>query len=87
MNYKFSSTLTFVICIYSDVKVNAVPKMVQKPQVASSSLNIGYVDIGYFLEKLPEAKKYSVEIQSFQKQLDNQIRIKMSELEGMVEIF
>lgn len=53
----------------------------------ASSLKIGYVDVGYVLENLPEAKKYSAEIRSFQRQLDNQIQTKFKEYQEKADSF
>ncbi|WP_250238556.1 OmpH family outer membrane protein [Cardinium endosymbiont of Oedothorax gibbosus] len=59
----------------------------EKPQVTPSSLKIGYVDVGYILDNLPEAKKNSTEIQSFEKQLNNQIKTKFDEYQVKTEAF
>lgn len=87
MNYKFLSTLALVVCMYSGVKAENLPNVTEKPQVALSSLKIGYVDVMFILGNLPEAQKNSAEIQSFQKQLENQIRAKLKELQDKFEAF
>lgn len=87
MNYRFLSTLALVICMYTGAKANNALKAMEKPQVAPSSLKIGYVDLGYILDNLPEAKKNSAEIQSFEKQLNNQIKTKCDEYQAKAEAF
>ncbi|MGI2257690.1 OmpH family outer membrane protein [Candidatus Cardinium hertigii] len=67
-------------CMYTGVKAN-LPKKGDQSQVVPSSLKIGYVDVAYIFGQLPEAIKNSQELQTFQQQLDNQIRIKIQELE------
>lgn len=87
MNYRFLSTWALVACMYTGVKANNPSKVVAKPQISLPSLKIGYVDVGYVLEHLPEAKKNSSEIQSFQKQLDNQIQTKFKEYQEKADAF
>lgn len=82
MNYKFLSALTLVACMYTGAKADttiveqAASKVTKK---MDASLKLGYVDIAYILENLPEAKKRNAEVQSFQKQLENEIQAKYKE--------
>jgi outer membrane protein len=84
MNYKFLSALTLAACMYTSVKANTTV-VVKQPEATKSVLKIGYVDVGYILENLPEAKKLSAEIQSFQKQLENEIQAKYKEYQEKME--
>ncbi len=99
MNYRFLSTLALVCSMYTGVKAVdptgtiakpqvAIPsqtRTITKPQVATPSQKIGYVDLDYIFGNLPEAKKNNAELQSYQKQLDNQIQSKYKEFQEKVE--
>ncbi|MBX9889763.1 MAG: OmpH family outer membrane protein [Amoebophilaceae bacterium] len=90
MNYKFLTVLTVAASMYMGVKADtpALSKqldLVKQPETTSAILKIGYVNLGYLLENLPEAKKRSAEIQSFQKQLDNEINVKVDEYKTKME--
>ncbi|HLP34678.1 MAG TPA: OmpH family outer membrane protein [Amoebophilaceae bacterium] len=88
MNYKFLSALTLVACIYTGAKADttvveqAASKVTKK---MDASFKLGYVDIAYVLENLPEAKKRHAEVQSFQKQIENEIQAKYKEYQEKAE--
>ncbi|WP_419241051.1 OmpH family outer membrane protein [Cardinium endosymbiont of Nabis limbatus] len=87
MNYKFLSALALVLSMYTGVKADAPSKAMERLQAAPSALKIACVDVGYILSILPEAKKNNAEIQSFQKQLDNQIQTKIKEGQEKADAF
>ncbi|TSJ81218.1 MAG: OmpH family outer membrane protein [Candidatus Cardinium sp.] len=92
MNYKFLSAFALVFSMYIDIKADQRPQATVQPQaataqVAPAGLKIGFVDVGYILGMLPEAKKNSIEIQSFQKQLDNQIQTKINLFKEKADAF
>lgn len=85
MNYKFLYALALTVCTYTGTKADDSTVVTKLPEITQSTLKIGYVDLSYVLENLPEAKKNNAEIQSFQKQLDNQIQVKYKEYQEKVE--
>ncbi|MEF2229000.1 MAG: OmpH family outer membrane protein [Candidatus Cardinium sp.] len=84
MNYKFLATWALFICMGTSVKANGPPKVTEQPQVASSSLRVGYVDMVYILASYGEAKKNTSEIHIFHNQLDNQLQAKFKEYQAAV---
>ncbi|AXI24558.1 Outer membrane protein (OmpH-like) [Cardinium endosymbiont of Sogatella furcifera] len=87
MNYKFLATWALLICMGTNVKADGSPKVIEQPQVVSSSLKLGYVDMSSILDNLTEAQKNECEIKSFQKQLDKQIQEKYAEFQKAVATF
>ncbi|WP_243018142.1 MULTISPECIES: OmpH family outer membrane protein [Candidatus Cardinium] len=87
MNYRFLSALAFVFSMYTGVKAQHSSNTMEKLQQAAPSLKIGYVDMVFILENLPEARKSTAEIQSFQKQLENQMQTKAKEYQQKAETF
>lgn len=86
MNAKLFTTLTLMAGLYFTNHVFA-DKTAEVTQAHSShaALKIGYVNLGYILANLPEAQKREAEMQSFAKQLVNEIQDKSKELQGIVE--
>jgi len=84
MNYKFLTALAFLTPMHVGVRAD-VPTGVKKPdsiQSAQDMHKIGYVNLMHILENLPEAKKRNAEMQSFQKQLENELETKYKEYQG-----
>ncbi len=50
-------------------------------QTASTTTKIGYADVGYILDQLPESKAIEAELKSTQTQLKNQIDAKYAEFQ------
>ena len=80
MNYRFLFAWVLIASMYTGVKANP-PKEGDQSKMVTSSLKIGYVDVAYIFRQLPEAIKNGEVLQTFQEQLDSQIRIKIQELE------
>ncbi|MDD9139448.1 MAG: OmpH family outer membrane protein [Candidatus Cardinium sp.] len=84
MNYKFLSFLVLIICMRTSVKADVAPEAAPK---AAAVLKIGYVDVGYVLEQLPEAKKRGMDLTSFEKQMENQVKSKHKEFQEKMASF
>ena len=92
MNYKFLSALTLAVCISNHtIADTAIVKAVDAPRVdipknvSAEIQKFGYVDYRYILETLPEGKKAEMDIQSFEKQLSNQLETKYNEYKEKAE--
>jgi len=85
MSYKFLTTLTIVagLSLTNNVLANQTPSPT-KSQQNQTSLKIGYVSLGYLAAHLPEAQKREAEMQSFAKQLINEIQEKSKDLQSKV---
>ncbi|MGI2299823.1 OmpH family outer membrane protein [Candidatus Cardinium hertigii] len=80
MNYRFLFAWVLMASMYTGVKAHP-PKEDDQSQAVPPSLKIGYVNVAYIFEQLPEAIKNNQDFQTFQKQLSNNLRLKASELE------
>ncbi|WP_339044063.1 OmpH family outer membrane protein [Cardinium endosymbiont of Tipula unca] len=85
MNYKFLYALALTVCAYTGTKADDSTAVTKLPETTQSALKIGYVDLIYVLDNLPEAKKNNAEIQSFQKQLENQVQAKYKKYQEKAE--
>ncbi|ROT47656.1 OmpH family outer membrane protein [Candidatus Cardinium hertigii] len=87
MNYKFLSALTLAVCMYTGVKADPNKTIIvnEAAKTAESVLKIGYVDVSYIFENLPEFKKSHANLQSFRHQLENQLQTKFKEYQEKTE--
>ncbi|TDG95682.1 OmpH family outer membrane protein [Cardinium endosymbiont of Culicoides punctatus] len=85
MNYKFLCALGFATCTYVGTKADDATLVATHTDTAASALKIGYVDLRHVYNNLPEAQKKNAEMQSFQKQLENQLQSKLSDYHEKVE--
>lgn len=89
MNYKFLSVLAVLLPARLVAKADtivveqAASKAIQE---TVAPLKLGYVDIGYILANLPEAKRRNAEMESFQLQLENEIKGKYKEYQDKAEV-
>lgn len=88
MNYKFLSALAVATCMYFGVKADTTITPVKQPTVVALPVTkIGYVDLDYVFKAVPEFQKKIIELESFHKQLINQITAKHKEYEEKAQAY